>query len=148
MKIKYLVLFTLVFSALFLVACGGGAPAAEEPQIASLSVMTHDIYFGDTADNQENPPVWTVPAGGTATVNFKNMGTLEHNWAVIKLGQEIPVPFVMENDKDLILYDTGLVPAGEERNFTFRVPNEPGEYTVICTQAGHYPSMQGRLIVN
>jgi plastocyanin len=141
-------LFLVIFAAL-LVACGGGAASEEETVAlsATIEVVTYDIYFGEDADNLGNPAVWTAEAGSLATITFENKGGLEHNWAVIRQGVEIPVPFEMENNNDLILYDTGVVQPGEQRSFPFQVPDEPGEYTVICTVSGHYPTMQGRLVV-
>ncbi|MFN2135145.1 MAG: plastocyanin/azurin family copper-binding protein [Candidatus Promineifilaceae bacterium] len=147
MKQKQLLLIILAFSAVLLAACGGGAAPAE-PQSVALEVVTHDMYYGEEDNNMDNPPVWTAPAGSIATISFDNQGTLEHNWAVIKLGADVPTPFDAENDADLILYETGLVPPGEQRTLPFQVPTEPGEYLVICTVAGHYPNMQGRLVVN
>jgi uncharacterized cupredoxin-like copper-binding protein len=150
MKHKQLLVIVLAVMAFLLVACGGGAePAAEAaPQNTQIDVVAHDIYFGEDANNIENPPVWSAAAGSVATVVFDNQGALEHNWAVIRLGEEVPVPFDMETHSDLVLYDTGVVQPGEQRSFPFQVPEEPGEYLVICTVAGHYPGMQGRLVVN
>ena len=148
MKHKQFMFLVLVFLAAFLAACGGGAASeAAAPQPTPIDVVTHDLYFGDNADNNTNPPTWTAVAGTTSTVTFNNLGSIEHNWAVIKQGAEIPVPFDIENDRDLILYDTGVVQPGATMSFPFPVPDEPGEYIVICTVSGHYPTMQGRLII-
>jgi plastocyanin len=144
--------FLIVLPALLLlVACGGASSAAEEaapPQSAAINVVAYDLYFGEDPDNMGNPPEWTAPAGSIATLTFENKGAVEHDWAVIKLGEEVPVPFEMENDADLVLYDMGVVQPGEQKTVPFRVPDEPGTYTVICTVSGHYPVMQGRLIVS
>ena len=43
--------------------------------------------------------------------------------------------------KEVILFDIGEVPAGAAENDVFTAP-APGQYTVICTVAGHYPLMQ------
>lgn len=151
MKRKLTVLIGLSVVALLLAACGGGAepaaPAEAAAESVQISVVAQDMYFGDDPNNIDNPPVWTAPAGSLATVSFDNRGALEHNWAVIRLGAEVPVPFEAENDAGLVLYDTGVVPPGETRSVPFQVPDEPGEYIVICTVAGHYPAMQGRLVV-
>jgi plastocyanin len=131
------------------VACGGSA--TEEVAVTQntmIDVVTYDIYYGEEPNNAENPPVWTATAGSVARVMFENKGNLEHNWAVIKAGEEVPIPFNMESDMDLILYDTGIVQPGEQMSFPFQVPDEPGEYIVICTVSGHYPVMQGRLIIS
>lgn len=147
---KYLSLFVLLLFALVLAACGGGdgeEAADDGATTATLDVVENDIYFGDTNDNEQNPPTWTVPAGSDVTVNIDNRGALEHNWAVVELGAEVPNPFVEADHSGIILLDSGLEPPGESATFNFTAPTDPGEYTVICTVAGHYPLMQGRLIV-
>lgn len=140
----------LLALVLFLAACGGeSAPAeATAPQDATIDVVAYDIYFGEDPNNMENPPIWNVEGGAVVTVNFENKGALEHNWAVVRLGEEVPVPFEEGVHDDLILYSTGVIASGESTTVPFRVPDEPGEYTVICTVSGHYPAMQGRLIIN
>lgn len=87
-------------------------------------------------------------AGGQVAIEVTNNGTTEHNWAVIKLGSDVPDNFDVDANADIILKQTGLVAAGESFRESFFAPPEAGEYLVICTVAGHYPSMQGRLVVN
>lgn len=150
----------LAATMLILAACGGGsstptptpAPAAAEPSAqeviaATLDVVMHDIYFGANNDNIGNPPVWTVKAGEEVTLNLDNQGGLEHNWAIIKKGVEMPVPFMPDQNSDLILWAAGVLQAGEKKSEPFPAPVEAGEYLVICTVAGHYPAMQGKLVV-
>ncbi len=152
---KLFVLVMLSF-AMMLAACGGddtssddsGDTTSGDPAPASFTVTMHDIYYGDTNDNATNPPSWTASAGARAQIEAINSGGLEHNWAIMKAGATIPETI---NDKaDVqsdILYDIGNVAAGESLTGRFDVP-EAGEYTIICTVAGHYPSMQGKLYVN
>ncbi|MDX1663096.1 MAG: sulfocyanin-like copper-binding protein [Candidatus Promineifilaceae bacterium] len=142
----------LVLISLFLVACGGDAEApAEELDVveeeATIAVTMNDIYFGENPNNAEDPPIWTVPAGAEVTVNLDNNGALQHNWAIVQPGEEVPVPVTEETAEGIILYDTGLVDGGETATATFTAPEAAGEYLVICTVAGHYPAMQGRLVV-
>jgi plastocyanin len=148
MKLKSLLILT-IFAALFFAACGGGSADEESsgPQATTIEVTQNDNYFGSTPDNADNPPVWTVNAGGQVSVQLANNGTTEHNWAVIKLGSDVPATFDSATNGDLILHETGLLEAGGEFRETFVAPAEAGEYLVICTVAGHYPSMQGRLNV-
>ena len=154
---KWMVL-VLVAALLVLVACGGGedvdaaAPAAEAPTAqeaieATLQVAMGDLFYGEAPNNMETPPVWTVGAGDVVALEMVNAGALEHNWAIVKPGTEIPVPFMPDTNGDLLLYEAGLVKPGEEAQHVFTAP-AAGEYNVICTVAGHYPSMQGRLVVN
>ncbi|NJN94744.1 MAG: hypothetical protein HC875_11940 [Anaerolineales bacterium] len=157
MKTISLTIACIVFTVL-LVACGGGgsgaqkieekapAEAAPKAQTVTLDIEMGDIYYGKTPDNATKPPVWEVTAGSTIKLNLKNNGALEHNWAIVKPGSEVPEPFIYEQSKDIILAETGLSPAGKTSNFDITAPL-PDEYKVICTVAGHYPSMQGRLIV-
>ncbi len=150
---KDLKFFTIIFVLAFfiggiLAACGGGGGSAEntEPESATIEVLQNDIYYGDTPDNVENPPIWTVSTGQQVTVQLTNNGTLEHNWAIVKPDVALPETFDPETDSDIILYDTGLVEGTSEYNDVFVAP-APGEYDVICTVPGHFPGMQGRLVV-
>lgn len=123
-------------------------PVAAAPEPVEISVVMNDIYFGEEATNQENPPVWTVPAGAEVTVNLDNQGNLQHNWAVAKLGAELPDVITDETAvADQLLFNAGVMDAGTSQAVSFTAPEEAGEYLVICTVAGHYPLMQGRLVV-
>lgn len=147
----------LILAALMLAACGGGAdapaaaPAPAEsaaPAGETLDIVMHDIYFGDTGPtNLVTPISWEVTSGTQVSLNLENMGALQHNWAIVKLGQTVPEPYTggAENP-DLFLFNAGLLNGGESESVTFTAP-APGEYLVICTVAGHYPAMQGKLVV-
>jgi plastocyanin len=123
------------------------APTAQAVIAATLEVAMHDIYFGDNNNNLAEPPVWRVPSGGEVTVNLENLGGLDHNWAIVQKDAELPVPFMPDQNSDLVLWAAGVLLAGEKATDTFTAPVEPGEYIVICTVACHYPAMQGRLLV-
>lgn len=141
---------SFVITAVLLAACGGGAaPAAEEPAapaVQTLTVIANDIYYGETNDNVENTPTWTIDAGVDLEVTLENNGVLEHNFAIVKPGETVPEPFVVEESGDVILADAGVTAGGESSTATIAAL-EAGEYQVICTVAGHYPLMQGTLIV-
>lgn len=148
MKLKYLAILA-IFATLFFVACGGGGEEeSAQPESVTIQVTQNDNYFGATPDNATNPPTWNANAGGQVSIELTNNGTIEHNWAVIKMGADMPDSFDSTANADLILKETGLIGAGESFRESFFAPSEPGEYLVICTVAGHYPSMQGRLVVN
>ena len=147
---------SLILATVLLAACGGSeptptpAPAAPAGAVAGapvVDVVMHDIYFGDAPNNLEDPPKWTVKAGQEFTVNLDNQGGLEHNWTALKPGVEPPMPFLPDQHGDLVLLTSSNVPPGQKVTETLTAPTEPGEYIVICTIAGHYPAMQGRLIV-
>lgn len=147
MKLHKLVILGVALVALFLAACGGGG-AEEEASSGgntTIDVVQNDIYYGDSPTNAEDPPVWTANAGGAIRVRLENLGTLEHNFAVVKLDATVPDVYTDEN-ADILLAQTGLVAAGETKTETLEAL-DPGEYIVICTVAGHWPSMQGKLVV-
>ena len=118
-----------------------GAAATE-----TLEIKMNDLYFGDSMDNIVNPPVWTVTSGAQVALDLENMGSVDHNWALVKADEEVPVPFDAAKNSDMLLFDPGVVSGGESKIVTYTAPI-PGVYTVICTVPGHYPVMQGRLEV-
>lgn len=140
----------LFTTTLVMGACGGGdakpAPSAQDV-LNQANVTMHDIYYGEENDNVNKPPVWNAGAGQQVTVNMDNKGALEHSWVVLKAGtKDIPMPFTDAN-KDLEFFSSGNLKPLTQKTATFTAPSEPGEYTVLCTVPGHYPVMQGRLIV-
>ncbi len=158
------ILILLSLCVLILAACGGDsvedtAPVAAPTEAvapteaalsaaATVSVEMHDMYFGAENNNVQNPPVWTVPAGAEVTLELNNMGALEHNWAIVNMGQEVPEPYTGGEDQpELFFWSADVVAAGTTETYTFTAPSEVGDYLVICTVAGHYPLMQGRLTV-
>jgi plastocyanin len=142
-KVFTLLLFVL---ALTLVACGGSETSGQAPAEEVIVVDMNDIYYGESNDNAENPPVWQVNSGSEVTIRMENMGALEHNWAVLKAGEDIPVPFDEAEHEDKLLFSAGNVAAGAGNEVSFAAP-EPGEYNVVCTVPGHAALMQGKLIV-
>jgi hypothetical protein len=50
-------------------------------------------------------------------------------------------------DSDRLFYTSGNLAPSTQKADTFTAPAEAGEYIVFCTVAGHYPAMQGRLVV-
>ena len=140
------VTISLFVLALVLVACGGSEALEQAPAEEVITVDMQDIYYGETNDNADNPPVWQVSSGSEVTVRMENMGSLEHNWAVLKAGEDIPIPFDENEHGDKILFSAGIVAGGASNEVSFSAP-EPGEYKVVCTVPGHAASMQGQLIV-
>jgi uncharacterized cupredoxin-like copper-binding protein len=139
-----------------LAACGGGssepiptvaasAPSAQEV-LNAINVEMHDIYFGAENNNVEKPPVWTVGAGQQVNMTFDNKGVLEHSWAILKQDAEMPMPYT-DADADKLYYTSGHLKSSEQLPGSFTAPAEAGEYIVFCTVPGHYPVMQGRLVV-
>lgn len=113
---------------------------------AILDVIMRDYFYGDTDTNISDPPVWTVPTNADVILNLENKGTFKHNWAIVKKGAAIPVPYKEGQAGDILLYGVGMVYTNSKTTATFTAP-APGEYVIICTVSGHYPTMQGRLVV-
>lgn len=148
--------------AMIVAACGGSQPqagnqagsqAAATPQAGSaqdvlqqINVQMRDIYYGPDNSNLDKPPVWTVKAGETVTLSMDNEGALEHSWAVLKQGEQVPMPYT-EANANLLYYNSGNLQPKQQKSDSFTAPTEAGEYIVFCTVAGHYPVMQGRLVV-
>ena len=114
--------------------------------VVMFNVDMYDSYYGTSDTNLTAPPVWTVQSGADVVVNILNHGLLDHNWAVIKKGVTIPVPYEEGQAGDIVLHGVGMVYNNSQTTITFIAP-ESGEYQVICTVAGHYPFMQGKLRV-
>ncbi len=155
-RIQWKNVIAILLAAVILAACGGGpeeptptptaAVSAQEVIAQTLEVVMHDIYYGESPDNIQNPPTWTVKSGEQIQINMDNQGGLQHNWAVVKQGVEVPVPFDSSTSGDSLLFKAGAVEPGQQGSATFTAP-DAGVYAVICTVAGHYPAMQGKLVV-
>jgi uncharacterized cupredoxin-like copper-binding protein len=117
-KILVVALFVL---ALMLTACGGSNKA-------TLNVTATDTGY----DSKE----YTVPAGANVTLNMTNNGAVEHEFAILKLGEHVTPPFG-EKDEDKILWELDAVQSNTTKSDTFTAPTEPGSYDVICGIPGH-----------
>ena len=120
MKNKLTILVLVFVLALTLAACAPAKPV--------LNVTATDKGY--------DSPSYTVPAGATVTLNFKNAGGLTHEFAILKLGQHVIPPFG-EKDEDKIYWELDGVPADTTMSGTFTAPTEPGEYDVLCGIPGH-----------
>lgn len=141
---------------LLCISCMGGNSTATTSTTANravgigdvvmLTVEMYDNYYGDSDSNLTNPPVWTVQSSADVVATLTNHGRRNHNWAIVKQGVQIPVPYEEGQSGNIILHGIGMVYGNSQTTITFTAP-EPGEYMVICTVSGHYPAMQGRLLV-
>lgn len=123
------------------------ATNAASSDVASIAITIQDNYYGDSNSNLSSPPLWTVPSGAAVVATVQNLGLLNHNWAIIRKDAAVPIPFDDGQSSKLILYGAGMIYGKNVTTFTFNAPEELGEYLVICTVPGHYPRMQGRLVV-
>lgn len=125
-------------TALLLGACGddedGGGDGAESTAIEA-----------EATEFQFAPDAWAVPAGEEFTIDFTNAGSTEHEWAVLKAGEDIASEDEFAEDK--VLFEVEAIPAGESVTESFTV-EDAGTYQVICALDGHFGAgMAGTLTV-
>jgi uncharacterized cupredoxin-like copper-binding protein len=118
-KIPFAVILVLGLALAF-TACG--------PRSVTLNVHATDTGY--------DSKVYTVPAGANVTLHMTNDGTMEHEFAILKLGQQVSLPF-SDDDEAKIFWELDGVAAGETKSDTFSAPTEPGEYSVVCGLPGH-----------
>lgn len=108
---------------------GGGA--------TSISATASEFQF--------DPDAWSVSAGQEFSVDFANDGTIEHEWAVLNLGDDIASE--AEFAEDRVMFEIEAIPAGESTTQAFTV-DEAGDYQVICAIPSHFDQgMEGTLTV-
>lgn len=127
-------------------SAGAAVASGSSRPVVTFDVLMNDSYYGYSDSNIVSPPVWTVPRDVDIVMNFDNKGKLKHNWAIVKAGTAIPVPFEYEQHPEILLYDAGMLYSNSKSTITIMAP-EMGTYQVICTVSGHYPFMQGKLVV-
>jgi len=118
-KILFIAVLVLGLS-LALTACG--------PRSGTLNVLATDTGY--------DSKVYTVPTGASVTLHLTNNGSTEHEFAILKLGEQVSLPF-SDDDEAKIYWELDGVPAGETKTDTFTAPSEPGEYSVVCGLPGH-----------
>jgi uncharacterized cupredoxin-like copper-binding protein len=129
-KFAGLMVFVLVLS-MALSACGGSKGA-------TLDVEMTDFAF--------NPATYEVPAGSEVTLNLTNSGTVEHEFAIMKLGTQATTPFD-DDDEGNVYWETSLQP-GQSSTVTFTAPSEAGDYEIVCGIPAHIEQgMTGTLTV-
>ncbi|MBI3915355.1 MAG: cupredoxin domain-containing protein [Chloroflexi bacterium] len=91
------------------------------------------------------PATWTVKAGSKVAVSLTNSGAVEHEWVLLKSGEQAKAPWT-EADESKIYFESEVEPgAGKVRSF---IAPASGIYQIICGVPGHLEAgMQGTLIV-
>jgi uncharacterized cupredoxin-like copper-binding protein len=108
-----------ILAAWLLAACGAKS--------VKLSVDMKDFAY--------TPNSYSIPAGKAVTLELKNMGTLAHEFVIMKKGTQATPPFD-DDDEGNIYWEKELEP-GEDATVEFTSPSEPGSYQVVCGTAGH-----------
>jgi azurin len=156
---RTLALVVLTAIAVALTACGGGSSgggsaggAGSGPIVIEIASKGEELVFDKTE--------LRVSAGQVVTLRFKNTSAVQqHNWILIKGGDAEaaaianagltagPAANYLPADKSNIIAASPLANGNETVEVTFTAP-APGTYLYICTVPGHYPLMQGKLVVN
>ncbi len=121
--------------------CGGNDGGGGEPT-TDLSVAMTDFAF--------EPADVTVPAGAETTVTLDNIGSVVHDWLVLREGRRIEAEADLPDDA--VLADEWVLVGdelerGNSATLTFTAPAE-GVYQVICKVPGHFSAgMRGEMTV-
>ena len=121
---RNLLLLVLAVTAVLLVACGG----SETPTPAPVT-----LTFKGLDEFKYDPSTASVAAGSQVTVNFENVGVLEHSWILVADSAD---PATVSEADALAGATTGNVPAGQSKTLTFTAP-AAGTYKFVCAVAGH-----------
>jgi uncharacterized cupredoxin-like copper-binding protein len=103
----------------------------------------------------------TVTAGQTVTIHFTNPDTAQHNFLLAKPGSMKIIgaaadKFVRDDTGDdvnyvpklpEIIYAAPVLEPKKTTTFSFKAPDTPGDYVIICTFPGHWKTMNAVLKV-
>lgn len=132
---KKIFVFILAVLAFSLAACGTTAAPAYS---TTIDVKMNEFMY--------DPGEFAIPAGKEITLKAANEGKVGHEFVIIKLGQEVTVPFDAD-DEGKVFWEHEVEP-GETDTITFTAPTEPGEYVILCGISGHFEAgMAGKLTV-
>lgn len=137
MRQRSILLITAGAAALVLGACGDDDDGDDAAASTSIEATATEYEF--------DPGSWTVPAGEEFTIDFENDGSLQHEWAVLKQGEDIESGDEFAEDK--VLFEVEAIPPDESTSEQFTV-DDAGTYQVICAIDGHFDAgMEGTLTV-
>lgn len=125
-----------IATLLLVAACGStssvsanGSDAATKATTPQNDLTVTAIEFGYDAKQ------WTVPAGKPFTVHFRNQGTIEHEWSIIKLGRDIHKQSEFGDDHVLTEVEKITQETVSEKVITI---TKPGRYQILCGLQGHF----------
>ncbi|WP_411855715.1 plastocyanin/azurin family copper-binding protein [Roseiflexus sp.] len=148
-------LMVAVVTAFALAACGGGGGGGGSGGAASTTIE----IASDGENLAYDKTAFTVPAGQTITLTFRNVSTAQqHNIVIVKGGEDVAArvdeeainagpPDFLPADRADIVAATKMLGPGASETITFTAP-EPGTYVFICTYPAHYAGgMKGVMTV-
>lgn len=128
-------------------------------QSGEMAEVTIETPGGNMQEMHYTVDVLKINAGQKITLHLNNTGTdpsMKHNAVIIVAGkgQEVAMAGLKEPNNDYIPADneavlahTKLLDPGQKDTIEFSI-DQPGKYKFICTYPGHFPTMQGDIIVN
>lgn len=100
---------------------------------------------------------FTVKAGSTVELIFRNVDEMPHNLLIVKPGKLEAVGEAADRMAGIpesgklhfvpqisdVLFATKLIMIDEADTLRFKAPDLPGDYPYVCTYPGHWRSMNG-----
>ena len=134
MKTLFFRLMLVCSASLILTSCGGPAGPSK-----TFKVTMTDFTF--------SPNAFTVPAGQQISFAATNNGAVTHTFIIMKKGYQVKDHF-SDADKPDIFWEAAQIVPGQSVSDTFTAPADPGEYQIVCGEAGHFEAgMLAKLIV-
>ena len=142
MKIRLLILPSLLFAAGLMTACsdsaGSNSPTAITVQASGMTYL---------------PTAIEVMAGQPVKLTFENMDVVDHDFSI----QEFPMTMMSATQEPLVGHDMGGVMGDPELHMAALMntssvmeftPSKPGTYEFFCTVLGHKEAgMRGTMTV-
>ncbi len=114
--------------------------------VYGCNANTNQTLSIDVSDFAFTPNTWTVNAGERVTLKLTNQSSNEHEWVLLKKGEEVTIPFD-EDDEARIAFESEVEPGNVKISF-FPAPKQAGLYRIVCGIPGHLEAgMEGTLVV-
>lgn len=138
----------------------GGERVIDKTGEKGIVKITVNTPGENMQDMEYDVDVIKINAGQKVKLTLKNPAeskAMQHNFVVVPegKGQEVAnaalkagmeKDFIPVSHPEVKAYSPKLTGPGDKTTFTFSI-DKAGEYKFICTYPGHYPNMQGRLVV-